>query len=196
MTAMHRMLRIRALTTNAITEVVAMKRAVLVSLALSFILGIGAVPPQSSANSGPVLLDSYAIKVVRPGNTWRVYLRAKHDNGSMRTIVAAITGPGVVGERSITRIRNKDWRQEFGGYLFLRTPRDRNLLRRQFTLHVFVRDSNDAKSETAEFPLAFNNKVDSVDLPAEWQDVAEQKLGAIQIQIIGDDMRRGGGGGP
>ena len=190
------MLRIHAIIPNALTEVVAMKRTVLVSLALSFILGICAVPPQSIGGSGPVLLDSYATKVVRPGNTWRVYIRAKHDNGSMRTIVAAITGPGIAGERSITQIRNKDWRQEFGGYLFLRTPRDRNLLRRQFTLHVFVRDSNDAKSETAEFPLAFNNRVDPVDLPAEWQDVAEQKLGAIQIQIVPDHMRRGGGGGP
>jgi hypothetical protein len=109
----------------------------------------------------------------------------------MNTIVAVLSGPGISPQTSITQLKKKH-RLEFAGYIFLRTSRDGGLLSNTYKLQVFVRDSKEAKSETVEFPLSFDFKK-SQKLPAEWQDVAEEKLGGMTIEIKGerDRMRRG-----
>ena len=171
-----------------------MKRAVLAILVLSFLLWGWANPRQSTANDAPELVDSYASSVIRPGTSWRVYLRASDIDGNMRSVVAILSGAGQGSpQTSITPLK-KEYRQEFAGYLFLRTSRDRSLLSNAYKLQVFVRDSEEAKSKTVEFPLTFDYK-DPEKLPAAWQDVADQKLGAMTIEIKGDRdrMHRGGG---
>ena len=146
----------------------------------------------ASANDAPKLADSFASDVIRPGTSWRVYLRAKDIDGDMKTLVAVLSGTGVGSpQTSITQLRKKH-RQEFAGYIFLRTPRDRSMLNKSFNLQVFVRDSKGLKSETVELPLSFDYK-DPQKLPAQWQDVSENKLGAIMIEITGERDRMLGG---
>ena len=177
----------------AVTEVTIMKRTVLAFLALSFPILLSVGSRHASANEAPEVRDSFASNVIRPGTSWRVYLRANDIDGDMRTIVAVLSGAGFGSpQTSITQLR-KEHRQEFAGYIFLRTPRDRSMLNKSFSLQVFVRDSKELKSETVEFPLSFDYK-DPQKLPAKWQDVSENKLGAIMIEITGErDRMRGGG---
>ena len=168
-----------------------MKRTVLATLVLSLLFWVCAGSRQASANEAPAIVDSYASSVIRPGTSWRVYLRANDIDGNMKTIVAVLSGPGISPQTSITQLK-KNHRLEFAGYLFMRTARDGSLLSNTYKLQVFVRDSKEAKSETVELPLSFGfNK--SQKLPAEWQDVAEKKLGGMTIEIKGerDRMRRG-----
>ena len=168
-----------------------MQRTVLAALVLSLLFWVCAGSRQTSANDAPAILDSYASSVIRPGTSWRVYLRAKDVDGNMRSIVAVLSGPGVSSETSITHLKKKQG-LEFAGYLFMRTSRDRSLLNNTYKLQVFVRDSKEAKSETVEFPLSFDYK-DPQKLPAEWQDVAKNKLGGMTIEIKGerDRVRKG-----
>lgn len=169
-----------------------MKRTVLATLVLGILFWVCSGSRQSSANEAPEIVDSYASSVIRPGTSWRVYLRANDIDGNMKTIVAILSGPGISSETSITHLKKKQG-LEFAGYLFMRTSRDRSLLSNTYKLQVFVRDSAEAKSETVEFPLSFDLK-DPQKLPAQWQDVAEKKLGGMTIEIKGerDRVREGG----
>jgi hypothetical protein len=177
-----------------------MKRILLTILALSLLFLVCAGPGQSRASEvepkgqQPVIVDSYAASTVRPGNSWRVYLRAKDDNGNMKSIVATLSGPGSGSpQTSITQLKKK-YSQELAGYIWLKIPLDRGILNRTYTLQVFVRDSKENKSETVEFPLAFDLKKKSEKVPPEWQDVEDKKIGTIMIEIRGEKERMNQGG--
>lgn len=130
----------------------------------------------------PVIIDYHAAEVIRPGATWRVYLHAKDNNGDMRDIASVLTQRGRTSYPTvITTIEEKD-AGEVAGFLFLRTPVDRNLLREQFNLRVVVRDRQGNRSERVELPLRFGN-VPSVETPEEWVELADRSLGALQIRI-------------
>jgi hypothetical protein len=141
----------------------------------------------------PVIIDYHAAEVIRPGNTWRVYLHAKDRNGDMRDIVVRLlqTGAGSAGT-STTRI-GENQSGEVACYLALRTPRDTNLRRDRFTLRVFVRDREGNRSEAVELPLRFDN-VPPEEIPEKWEKIADRRLGFIMINIEStfDRLRRGG----
>ena len=174
-----------------------MKRA-LITIALSLIvLGSGCskqfgTKTQEVNPDAPVIIDYHAAEVIRPGDTWRVYLHARDKNGDMRNIVARLsqTGHGVTGTSS-TRIEEKHV-GEVAGYLALRTPRDRNLGRDRFTLMVLVRDSQGNRSESVELPLRFGN-VPPAEIPEEWEKIADRRLGFIMVTIESSFQRRRGG---
>ena len=172
-----------------------MNRTLLTILVLSSLFLVIASPGQSFASAGeskgqqPVIVDSYAASTVRPGNSWRVYLRAKDDDGNMKSIVATLAGPGSGSlQTSITWLKKK-YHQELAGYLFLRIPVDSGILSRTYVLQVFIRDSKETKSETVEFPLSFDLKKKAEKVPAELQDVKDSKIVAIMIEIRGDRER-------
>ena len=165
-----------------------MKQALLATIICSFLIMVSPVPHQSSASEGqqagqgPIIFDSYASSSVRPGTSWRVYLRARDEGGQMKSIVAVLSGPGSSPQTAITWLKKKH-SQKVAGYLYLRTPSDMSLLSRTYTLQIFVRDSKENKSEAVEFPLSFDLKKKSAELPVEWQDVADKRIGAIMIEI-------------
>lgn len=170
------------------TEITAMKRALLATVFCSFLIITSPNLGQADANEGqqagqgPVIFDSYANPTVRPGTSWRIYLRARDEGGDMNSIVAVLSGPGSSPQTGITWLKKKQ-RKEVAGYIFLRTPRDSSILDRTYTLQVFVRDSKENKSETVEFPLSFDLRKKAGDLPAQWQDVAQNKIGSVMIEI-------------
>ncbi|MCG6916190.1 MAG: hypothetical protein LJE89_01460 [Deltaproteobacteria bacterium] len=170
------------------TEVTVMKQALLLTLVCSFFIIISPSLRQSSASEGqqtgqgPVLFDSYADSTVRLGNSWRVYLRARDKGGDMKSIVTLLSGPGSSPQSGITWLKKK-YSHDVAGYIFLRIPLDRSLLNRTYTLQVFVRDSKDNKSEAVEFPLSFDLKKSTAELPPEWQDVADNKIGSMALEI-------------
>jgi hypothetical protein len=174
-----------------------LKRA-LIMIALTWIVwGSGSCTKhgrqsQTGKGEAPEIIDSYAAEVIRSGETLRVYLKAKDNDGDMRNIIASLsqTGRGVTGTSS-TPIEEKH-SEEVGGYLALRTPRDRRLGRDRFTLRIFVDDSQGNRSETVEFPLRFAN-VPPAETPEKWKKIEDRSLGFIKITIKSSARRRSRG---
>ena len=147
---------------------------------------------QTGRGEAPEIIDYYAAEVIRSGATWRVYLKAKDNDGDMRNIIARLsqTGRGVTGTSS-TRIEEKH-SGEVAGYLALKTPRDRRLGRDRFTLRIFVDDSQGNRSERVELPLRFGN-VPPAEIPEEWEKIEDRRLGFITITIKSSAQRRSRG---
>ena len=64
----------------------------------------------------PLLIDSYAAAVIRPGITWKIYLEAKDEDGDMVYIATMLyqTGFGYYAT-DYTRLTGKE-RKKFAGY--------------------------------------------------------------------------------
>jgi len=136
----------------------------------------------------PVILDSYASSQIRPGATWRVYLRAKDPDGDMKDMVQVLVrGDSGPFKTSFVPLK-AEYRAEMGGYFFLRTPPPTpqtdysRLGSGGLTLRIVIRDCQENESGHVEFPLRFTRET-SHDLPPVWQDVADRSLGAIMFDL-------------
>ena len=173
-----------------VKEVVSMKKKILVTLALTFIIfGCAGSQPHGADSErdkgqAPTIVDSYAPSVIRPGKTWRIYLRARDDDGDMNNIVTVFSKEGRTPFRTtVTRIDSTE-SKELAGHLFLRIPQNSDLFKRSFTFTVMVRDSQGNTSEPVDFPLRFAY-VQDPDVPEIWQEAANRKVGAILIDLDG-----------
>jgi hypothetical protein len=136
----------------------------------------------TNADHPPVILATYAPEVIRPGNLWKVYLKATDADGDMKEIFAMMWQTGVgYYSTDITRIKKGD-AKEVAGYLYLNTPPDPTLLSDRFTLTLLVRDREGNKSEPVEVHFHFDY-VPPEKLPESWQAVADNQLGGILIKI-------------
>ena len=145
--------------------------------------------PKEEIGEAPVIIDYYATEVIRPGDSWKVYLHAKDNDGDMKDIVSVLEQVGDVPYGAcVSRIKKKDGR-EVAGYLFLRTPKDRYLFSDQFNLKVVVRDRQGNRSEAVEIPLRFNN-VPPAEIPEKWEKIADRRLGQIMVTIQSSWQRR------
>ena len=152
----------------------------------------------SGMGQPPVILDSYAPSQIRPGATWRVYLRAKDPDGDMKQMIQVIMRGGSGPFNTTFAPLRAEHRAEMDGFFFLRTPSpaQADYSRLGFmglTLRITLLDCQGNKSESVEFPLHFTLKA-AHELPAEWQDVADHSLGAIMFDL-GDMLNRSRGGG-
>lgn len=175
-----------------------MNKEILLAVMLGVLLwcGVGSFTYEATAEPGrgqpPVILDSYAAKVIRPGATWRVYLQAKDDDGDMKEFSAVLWQTGV-GYYTTEFIRIKaDDSRELAGYIYLTTPVDQALNNDRLELKITVRDKKRNKSETAEFPLKFDF-VPLAKLPEKWQKVADRRLGGLMAEITGSSSGPRGG---
>ncbi|MFA9435455.1 MAG: hypothetical protein ACERKR_12320, partial [Deltaproteobacteria bacterium] len=152
----------------------------------------------SGKGQPPVILDSYAPSQIRPGATWRVYIRAKDPDGDMKQMIQVLMR-GESGPFKTTFAPLKaEHSAEMGGYFFLRTPSpaQADYSRLGFmglTLRIVILDCQENKSEYVEFPLHFELEA-APDLPPEWKDVADSSLGAIMFDL-GDMLNKSRGGG-
>jgi hypothetical protein len=134
----------------------------------------------------PVITQFFASPTAKPGDTWKVYLKASDPDGDMKNILCVVDQPGVgTYPVSITRIKEKD-RRELSGYVYLNTPGDFDML--NLTLHVQVEDKAGHYSKPVSFPLTFSSRARQEPPP---QGVFKEKdLGPILIQlrkILGGD---------
>lgn len=131
----------------------------------------------------PEIVDYYAAKAIRPGDTWKIYLWAQDQGGDMKSIVSVLYQPGYgYHSREITRIKQKD-RARFAGYLSLNTPRDSMLIGTRLNLKVLIRDQQGNGSEIVDIPLTFD-MVPREKIPAQWQVAAKHRLGGLPIDIV------------
>ena len=139
-----------------------MKKRILIVMAISTIFfgyaGSQAYCAETDEDKGtaPIIVDSYAPTVVRPGRTWNIYLRVKDNDGDMREIVTVFMKLGNTPFRTnVTQVDNQD-RKDLAGYLFLQVPANSDLLFRHFNFKVSVRDHKGNSSEATVFPLGFD----------------------------------------
>ena len=145
------------------------------------------------AGQAPMIIDSYAASVIRPGSSWRIYLHAKDDDGDMKQIVSMLTQTGAGSYPTDFKNIKKNDRKEFAGYLYLRTPPENNFINTTtMNLKIVVSDHQGNKSAPVEFSLKFQMSA-AQELPAKWEKYAKNSLGAILIDIRGG--RRGTGMG-
>ena len=133
----------------------------------------------------PVILDSYGSESVRPGATWRVFLKAKDPDGDIQSIITQLSQPGIgYYPTDFTYIKGSD-REGFAGYLILRTPRDYNLLQEYVEVKLTLLDCEGNKSEPVKLTLRFDNKAGygPQEVPDKWQEAAKNKLGTIMVEI-------------
>ncbi len=139
----------------------------------------------------PVITEAYASPTARPGNTWKVYLKANDPNGDMKAIFSVIEQPGVGNySPSITRIKPED-RKEMNGYLFLNTAGQTEILHLiNITLRVEIQDMAGHFSAPVVFPLSFNNTYSQQPPPPGVFQAHELGPIMIQLRTTGDGERR------
>ena len=166
-----------------------LKKVWIVLAMVAILWGCQKPPKFEQTHSGkkgqsPVILDYYAIKSVRPGKTWNIYLKAKDENGDMKYIAATLHGAGTDYDTSETYLKGED-RAEFSGYLLLETPLDLDLVTsmESLSMKIFIRDWAGNESEAINLPLTFVEHETHESIPGKLQDAAKHRLGAIDIDI-------------
>jgi hypothetical protein len=168
-----------------------------VLLAASLLFGCGLIwkdegPLPRQEGRSPEIVSFQAEKVIRPGETWRVYLKLRDVDCDMDYVVTHLWQPGVSAYPvSFTPIRQYVC-PEMVGYIFLRTPADRSLIWNQYEAKIVVRDRRGNYSKSINLPLNFD-LIDSKKLPEEWQGQPVVSIGAIMIDL--EDTQRSETGG-
>jgi hypothetical protein len=159
-------------------------KKVLVIMAAVF-LGIWTIwGPGASAKSSTVstIIQSFASKEIKPGDTWKIYIHASDPAGTMKYIYAEIEQPGGLAYPiSMTRIRPEN-RKEFSGYLYLNTTTDgRPMDFVTLKLVIHLGDGKGNFSKPAIFPLEFSPRAVQSSAPA--GVFKENNLGPVMIQL-------------
>ena len=174
-----------------------MFKKVFFAILLTVLLGGCQKPPNfeqehpGAKGHPPELLGYYAAKEVRPGETWKIYLKAKDVDGDMKYIVAVLAVEGE-GNYPTSEIWLKgENRSEFDGYIFMSTPPlDMTMLSviGNLNVSIFIRDWAGNKSETVKLPLTFDESATPEKVPANWQEAANHELGYINSSILSVDQ--------
>jgi hypothetical protein len=164
------------------------KKNVIVTLLLFLLAGCTTckgVKTGAGGDQPPMILDSYAAESVRPGATWRVFLKAKDPDGDIHSIITQLVQPGVgYYPTDFTYTKEAD-REGFAGYLILPTPTDFGLLQDSIEATLTVQDCEGNKSKPVTLTLRFDLKTDfgPQKVPEKWRTAADHKLGTIMVQI-------------
>jgi hypothetical protein len=165
-----------------------MKKAKLVATGIFLGILLTMVPGYLQASEGPVISNSFAVKELVPGYTWKIYIKAKSPEEKMKYIYAHVDQAGGMGYPiSLIRIREEN-QGEISGYVFLSTiiagkPLDYVNIR----LTIHIRDDKGRFSEPVVFPLTFNARAAAQEAPA--GIFLEKDLGPVMIRLrpVNDD---------
>jgi hypothetical protein len=167
------------------------------AIALLFLItGCAAIAPLEVkegkyGKSVPVITQSFAAPTIRPGVTWKVYLKASDPDGDMQSLYAEVFQYGLGSYPvSITRIKEPD-SKDLNGYLYLNTGNERAMQFVNFILTVNIQDKAGHFSAPVKFPLAFNDISLQQSPPS--GIFQEKDLGPIMVTIrSSSDADRGG----
>jgi hypothetical protein len=139
-------------------------------------------PPPRQEDSAPEIVSFQAERAVRPGDTWRVYLKLRDVDCDMAYVVTQLWQAGAASYPvSFTPIRQPGC-PELVGYIFLRTPPDKDLVWNQFEAKVFVRDRQGNHSNSINLPLNFDWITPKEEVE-EWQQATVVSIGAISVDL-------------
>lgn len=159
--------------------------AVLFAASLLFGCGLrwqdGGPPPRQEGRS-PEIINFQAENVIRPGETWRVYLKVRDVDCDMTYVVTQLWQAGVSAYPvSFTPIR-QDACPELVGYIFLKTPAHGYVIQNQYDAKIFVRDRQGNHSKSIDLTLNFD-LIASKEFPDEWQGRPAVAIGTIMIDL-------------
>jgi len=129
-----------------------------------------------------VIVQSFASKEVRPGDVWKVYLKASDPEGRMKYIFATVSQPGANPYPvSIIRIKGEN-QKELSGYIYLNTipAAQSNFFNLTLSLTVNIQGAG-GFSQPAVFPLSFQERA-TQGAPPEGV-FKEQNLGPISVTL-------------
>jgi hypothetical protein len=165
------------------------KRLFAVGALLFLVTGCAAMAPfevkeERYGKSIPMIAQSFASPQMRPGETWKVYLKASDPDGDMKNIYASIFQYGMGSyPAGITKIPEGNGK-ELSGYVYLYTRSDPGLNFVNLILTINIQDKAGHFSQPVTFPLAFNNTFRQKDPPS---GVFEEKdLGPIMTGLRTD----------
>jgi hypothetical protein len=166
-------------------------------LAASLLFGCGLSwkdegPLPRQKGRAPEIVSFQAEEIIRPGDTWRVYLKLRDTDCDMDYIVTYLWQPGVAAYPvSFTPI-GQFVCPELVGFIFLRTPADRGLIWNQYEAKIAVRDRRGNYSKSITLPLNFD-LIAPKKLPEEWQGQPAVSIGAIMIDLENTQRSETGG---
>jgi hypothetical protein len=129
----------------------------------------------------PVITHRFASEEIRPGDTWRVFIRVEDPEGDMKDIICAVSQPGR-GPHPVCFVRiPESRRRELSGFLYLNTAGSQGLAFTTLTLRVEIQDRAGNISRPVSFPLAFNPRAEQENPPL--GVLREEELGPILISL-------------
>lgn len=140
----------------------------------------------------PVITETFASKQLRPGDTWRIYLKASDPGGDMEKVMAVVHQPGLGPYPvSYTRIQEGNGK-ELSGYVYLNTSGPdgtgwQNFL--TFSVTIQILDRAGHSSEPVSFPLSLQNRYTQEPPPP--GKFKEQDLGPILVVLHPTDGDQG-----
>jgi hypothetical protein len=144
-----------------------------------------ALHPGEEGPPPPYINAAWASSIARPGDIWKVYLKATAPVGEMKAIFSTIEQPGYgVYPVSITMIKPEN-RKAFDGYIYLdtgATAGDVNILNFvNLTLRVRIQDMANHFSDEEIFPLSLESGKRQFSSPL--HIFKENDLGPILIRL-------------
>lgn len=163
------------------------------------VIGCAALPPYMASppqdkGQPPRIVDAYAAKVIRPGDTWMIFLRAENPDGDMKSIAAVLWQAGVGFYPTQVNMLKAEDAKQFSGYLSMRTPTGFNLNWDEFELTLIVRDSQMNRSQPVKLPLTFDLAAKQV-IPEKWQEAANHQIASLMFPIESSWFYNRGGNG-
>jgi hypothetical protein len=143
----------------------------------------------------PIVIDAYAAKVIRPGDTWMIFLRAEDPKGDMTSIAALLWQAGVGYYPTEVSMLKPEEGKEISGYLYMRTPASFNINWEEFELTLIIRDSKGNRSQGVKLPLTFDMAAPKQEIPEKWHQAASHRLGAVMFDIENSLLYNRGGNG-
>jgi len=106
----------------------------------------------------PVIEQSFASDQLRPGEPWKIYIRASDPDGDMETIIAAVEQAGIGSYPvSITKIKGEIGK-ELSGYVFLNTGGYDFLDNQELSISIQIRDKAGHISKSVTHSVALSSR--------------------------------------
>jgi len=150
---------------------------------------------QQDQGRAPIVVNAYAAKVIRPGDTWMIFIQAEDPNGDMKSIAAVLWEAGVGYYPTEVNMLKAEDAKQFSGYLFMKTPTGFNLNWDEFELTLIVRDSRMHGSQPVKLAVTFDQAAKQV-IPEKWKEAANHEIASLMFDIESSSFyNRGGNGG-
>jgi len=132
----------------------------------------------------PVITESFASQELRPGDNWKIYLKASDADGDMQSVIAVVEQKGL-GPYPLSYTKLKEGNQkELSGYVYLSTSGpygDSWLNFLSLTITVQIKDKAGHYSQPVVFPVSFDNRFTQKPPPSGIYE--ENNLGPVLVVL-------------
>lgn len=118
-----------------------------------------AIHREKSQPPSPQITESWASDVARPGDIWKIYLKAEIPDGEMKAIFSNLERTGVGRHPVSITVLKPDFNRQLNGYIHLNTSDSEtgsNLINANFILRVKIQNTTGQFSNEVFFPLTLD----------------------------------------